>query len=582
MRNRVLFCAMCALMFVACGSEDSATTKGNNDTTVNNTSTDTTNNTTGGETSGPDTSTGPMCGDGMIEGDELCDGDCPADISACPMPDAACITAVYNGAPETCDAACSVTEITMCTDGDGCCPSSCDAMSDSDCQMGPVCGDGMVEGDEVCDGDCPMDAAMDCPDPADACTAAIITGEQCQAMCATAEITACADDDGCCPMNCTNADDNDCAAAMCGNGMVEPGETCDGDCPTTANSCDDFNACTTDSVMGMACQRECAHDPITMCVDGDGCCPMGCDGMDTDCGDDDLCGAPLPPVAEPASVASSIQVASSSCCFDYDGDNTPDNQLNQVLGLLMASNSTNASLTQSINSGEFALVFEHEGLTSASNQSSFTINVLQGTPQCFMAPDAAGENVYTIKPTSYDAMGAPVATLPNATITNGALTTGYGDLPLVISFNGAVLDIPISDAQLSADVDATATQLPNQGVALVNGNIGGVIGLTDFYDSLNAYVSTSCGCLSNPNNVNLVSYTGPRDPMCDSSITPGTCTMDGGVQEACLSLLNTCGAFGFLPTFADAKVDAPAMSCGRNCDAISLGINFTAAGARIR
>ncbi len=71
----------------------------------------------------------------------------------------------------------------------------------------------------------------------------------------------------------------------CGNDKTEPGETCDPieACPT---QCDDGNACTADTLIGHAseCNAACLHDPISACVDGDGCCPEACDSStDSDC-----------------------------------------------------------------------------------------------------------------------------------------------------------------------------------------------------------------------------------------------------------------------------------------------------------
>jgi hypothetical protein len=51
-------------------------------------------------------------------------------------------------------------------------------------------------------------------------------------------------------------------------------------------SCNDFNACTIESFTGssMTCNVVCNHTPVTTCVNGDGCCPPGCFGVDSDCG----------------------------------------------------------------------------------------------------------------------------------------------------------------------------------------------------------------------------------------------------------------------------------------------------------
>jgi len=73
-------------------------------------------------------------------------------------------------------------------------------------------------------------------------------------------------------------------AGMCGDGIVDGDETCDGDCPA---DCDDMDACTVDSLVGAAstCDVMCTNDAITACeATADGCCPAGCDiTTDPDC-----------------------------------------------------------------------------------------------------------------------------------------------------------------------------------------------------------------------------------------------------------------------------------------------------------
>lgn len=79
-------------------------------------------------------------------------------------------------------------------------------------------------------------------------------------------------------------------AETCGNGVVDPGETCDtaissgqaGACPT---SCDDGVACTTDALNDAGtCLATCSYTAITKPVDGDGCCPVGANAAtDSDC-----------------------------------------------------------------------------------------------------------------------------------------------------------------------------------------------------------------------------------------------------------------------------------------------------------
>ena len=94
--------------------------------------------------------------------------------------------------------------------------------------------------------------------------------------------------DGCCPKGCNATNDGDCPA-VCGNGVVEPGETCDtasitraGACPTSCSP----NGCTLYTLNGAGtCNAQCVVSGTQQtCVDADGCCPAGCtDYNDTDC-----------------------------------------------------------------------------------------------------------------------------------------------------------------------------------------------------------------------------------------------------------------------------------------------------------
>ena len=72
------------------------------------------------------------------------------------------------------------------------------------------------------------------------------------------------------------------ATPRCGDGNVDPGETCDGNCPT---SCADALACTSDVLVGTPgnCDVACLHAG-TGCAAGDSCFSPGCDSTtDSDC-----------------------------------------------------------------------------------------------------------------------------------------------------------------------------------------------------------------------------------------------------------------------------------------------------------
>jgi len=226
------------------------------------------------------------CGDGEVQPVETCDtaiasgedGACP---ESCDDGDA-CTAEVRVG--EACTAACETAPITACMDGDGCCPSECNANVDDDCE--PMCGNMVVEDGERCE------PGVDCPESCDdgnSCTNDRLRNPgTCNARCRFPAITACdLEPDGCCPDACNSGNDGDCSAD-CGNMFLDPGETCDeGSATPCPTDCDDEVACTADELTGTpgACNVQCSNTPIDECnASSDGCCPSGCnETTDPDC-----------------------------------------------------------------------------------------------------------------------------------------------------------------------------------------------------------------------------------------------------------------------------------------------------------
>lgn len=242
------------------------------------------------------------CGNGVVDPGETCDEPTVACIGAdeC-QPAHSCELATLIGYAHACSVTCQRTELNSCAQvADGCCPEGCTYRTDGDCPA-PVCGNGVVEVDEMCDtgiasgaGACPSD----CNDNR-ACTTDLVNGTECTAMCSYATQGACIDGDGCCPSSCTVANDDDCGNVVCGDGVVDGDEGCDntipagepGACPASDADCDDGDPCTTDMMMGSAgdCSARCVNAAIA-CADGDGCCPFACTANnDAECDELALC-----------------------------------------------------------------------------------------------------------------------------------------------------------------------------------------------------------------------------------------------------------------------------------------------------
>lgn len=227
------------------------------------------------------------CGDGVVQPTETCDTAVTSGLSKCPTAadcddgDPCTTDALVGGG--SCQAACTHKKITAFIGGDKCCPTGAHANNDADCA--PVCGNGQLETNELCDsaiaagqpGACVT--AAQCNDNI-ACTADSVNlpqGNACRAQCAHTPVTLAGPADGCCPPGASPGSDPDCAG--CGDGVVQASETCDtaiasgpNKCPTAAD-CNDGKACTVDSLVGGGtCTAACAHAQNTSLMPGDGCC----------------------------------------------------------------------------------------------------------------------------------------------------------------------------------------------------------------------------------------------------------------------------------------------------------------------
>ncbi len=256
------------------------------------------------------------CGDGLITGSEKCDLGIEAGLpGACPTacaPLAACTPRALNGT--ACQAECVLLS-PSCTDGDGCCPGNCVAGNDDDCS--PSCGNGTIEPEhgETCEarGEQICKASAAACDDGDACTVDTLIGSagNCNAECLAVPITT-LEADGCCPAGADANTDEDCDP-ICGNGVREAAEECDGadgctpDCRLALKP--EQVACIEESAD--ACQRctclQCAPEKLAcrggpdaaqnqLCSAVVDCSQRSqCLGTPCYCGDPPICGVPRGP-----------------------------------------------------------------------------------------------------------------------------------------------------------------------------------------------------------------------------------------------------------------------------------------------
>lgn len=86
------------------------------------------------------------------------------------------------------------------------------------------CGDGYVDSGEVCDPGKADSCPSVCPPSTIMCLQGVVVGQAdaCSAQCVQQMITACADDDGCCPEGCDGTTDADCPGGGGGGDDEDP------------------------------------------------------------------------------------------------------------------------------------------------------------------------------------------------------------------------------------------------------------------------------------------------------------------------------------------------------------------------
>lgn len=130
-----------------------------------------------------------------------------------------------------------------------------------------LCGNGVIDAGETCDP--PASCITSCVDDGNSCTSEVLIGtvESCSTACVSEAVTGCSSGDGCCPSGCDAVLDADCDP-VCGNGVLEPGETCGEEgvvCPT---SCQDEDLCTEDLLVGSTatCDATCEFNVLDPCA----------------------------------------------------------------------------------------------------------------------------------------------------------------------------------------------------------------------------------------------------------------------------------------------------------------------------
>lgn len=250
------------------------------------------------------------CGDGVVSGDEVCDGT--------NLDGESCENLGFEGGTLRCTRSCRAFDTADCLgtscgngeidegevcddddlDGQGCvslgydggtlaCAPSCLAFRTSGC-FEVECGDDEVQGDEMCDGD-------------------DLDGETCESLGFDTGILACAE-------SCAAFDTSDCSNYRCGNNILEGDEVCDGTA-LDGETCESlgFDDGTLHCNAGCsAFDTSVCEEVISLCGDGVTQGYEACDGESDSCGD----------LIE--GLGSGIATCTEDCTLDTSGCESPD------------------------------------------------------------------------------------------------------------------------------------------------------------------------------------------------------------------------------------------------------------------
>lgn len=399
--------------------------------------------------------------------------------------------------------------------------------------------------------------------------------ESCRKDCATDE-TVC----GATEMCATAGDKKVCVAkpaAECDAGKVKVGDVCLTDCSADANVCQATEECKVEGANSV-CREKMEELP---------------DKTAPTCADDEppaRCAADAATFTEwaPASVINTF-VLDEACCFDFNGDGTPDNSLAGIISIASSVEDINATIKESIDAGSIAIVLEHDGVQLDAD-GDFTVQFLLGEPVGETKPAAAGGNEYKINPASFE-MGTYGQAVALGTKTGTAVAAGPGSIVLNIELLGIELALKVSGVQITADIDA-ANSGADKGIALNAGKLGGFVRAEDLAGAINTFAGQNCGCIQGLDGMPLIQVE-VEPPSASLSCTnanmldASTCDESDQTQGICKTLVDdACGLLSAVGIALDIDSNAVGQDCldpvlGLTCDSISIGAKFTAVGAKI-
>ncbi len=271
-----------------------------------------------------------------------------------------------------------------------------------------------------------------------------------------------------------------------------------------------------------------------------------------------------------------------ACCFDFTGDDTPDNALGKLVGQIGGflggdDLDVNGLLLEAIQDGTVNILLEQVDLddTDPTNDTEFVVNGYYGAnanpsgdPLADYNANLGGDGDFLVSPSSFAPNGQPLISFGGASTVGGAFEAGPSPFTLSFPLGEISLTVTVSGTQIAG----TAAVGPNgAGLEITEGKLGGYVHIEDLISALNGYADSNCGCLGLPGP--LVNYTNESTFSCNKP-SNNTCTSDDGF---CNELNQYCSiALPVIKSVLD--VDSGGLPAK---DSLSVGVWFEATSANL-
>jgi hypothetical protein len=278
----------------------------------------------------------------------------------------------------------------------------------------------------------------------------------------------------------------------------------------------------------------------------------------------------------------------AACCFDFDGDDEPDNAAAELLSTLISGTDFDAEFAQSIEMDDLTMIFAwgygpaEDGfhVYLGSNDAND-----DGVPDDTFEQRSEGSGTFLLESRTIDDYGAFIQ-FNNADRETDALTAGPSlmrlAVPIYLDGSRIFLDVDIEDAMVTANLADTDTGIDTVDETFGEGSgaetyggmqIGGVISF-DYIGELLDGLASDCSCAEFEDGP-VIGYgvnDGGYEFTCLQTPT-GDCS---GAETICANLTAACPLLPAVGALADIDQDGDGIN-----DSLSIGLRISLAGATL-